>query len=86
MSSQDLTAAELLSFLEDKLSKIEMPEYIEFRDELPKTRQGILKTQIPYASQVELMGLHRSPMVSYAPGSVAGLAYQDLWQEIKAAL
>lgn len=55
-------------------------------DELPKTRQGILKTQIPYASQVELMGIHRSPMVSYASSSVAGLAYQDLWQEIKAAL
>ena len=37
-----LTAAELLSFLEDKLSKIEMPAYIEFRDELPKTRIGKL--------------------------------------------
>jgi long-chain acyl-CoA synthetase len=37
-----LTAAELLSFLEDKLSKIELPEYIEFRDELPKTQIGKL--------------------------------------------
>ena len=55
-------------------------------DHLPKTRQGILNTQIPYASQVELMGIHRSPMTSYAPGSPAGLAYQDLWREIKTAL
>jgi long-chain acyl-CoA synthetase len=37
-----LTAPELLSFLEDKLSKIEMPEEIEFRDELPKTQIGKL--------------------------------------------
>jgi long-chain acyl-CoA synthetase len=37
-----LTAAELLSFLEDKLSKIELPEFIEFRDELPKTQIGKL--------------------------------------------
>jgi long-chain acyl-CoA synthetase len=37
-----LTAPELLSFLEDKLSKIEMPEEIEFRDELPKTMIGKL--------------------------------------------
>ena len=37
-----LTAAELLSFLEDKLSKIEMPEEIEFRAELPKTQIGKL--------------------------------------------
>jgi long-chain acyl-CoA synthetase len=37
-----LSAEELLAFLEDKLSKIEMPEYIEFRDELPKTLIGKL--------------------------------------------
>ena len=37
-----LTAAELLDFLADKLSKIELPEYVEFRDELPKTQIGKL--------------------------------------------
>ena len=36
------TAEELLAFLEDKISKIEMPEHIEFRDELPKTMIGKL--------------------------------------------
>jgi long-chain acyl-CoA synthetase len=39
---QELTAEELLAFLEDKLSKIEMPKHIEFRDELPKTMIGKL--------------------------------------------
>ncbi len=37
-----LSAEELLGFLKDKLSKIEMPEYVEFRDELPKTMIGKL--------------------------------------------
>jgi long-chain acyl-CoA synthetase len=37
-----LTAEALLAFLEDKLSKIELPEHIEFRDELPKTMIGKL--------------------------------------------
>jgi long-chain acyl-CoA synthetase len=32
----------LKQFLEDKLSKIEMPSHIEFRDELPKTIIGKL--------------------------------------------
>jgi long-chain acyl-CoA synthetase len=41
-ADRTLTAAELLSFLEDKLSKIEMPEYIELRNELPKTQIGKL--------------------------------------------
>ena len=37
-----LTEEKLLSFLKDKLSPIEMPRYIEFRDELPKTMIGKL--------------------------------------------
>ncbi|MDH5748200.1 MAG: long-chain fatty acid--CoA ligase [Rhodospirillales bacterium] len=39
---QPLTTDELRMFLQDKLSKIEMPEFIEFRDELPKTMIGKL--------------------------------------------
>ena len=39
---KSLTAEELTGFLEDKLSPIEMPKQIEFRDELPKTIIGKL--------------------------------------------
>ena len=39
---EELTEAEMKSFLEDKLSKIEMPSQIEFRLELPKTIIGKL--------------------------------------------
>lgn len=35
-----LTKSELLAFLKDKLSSMEMPRYIEFRDTLPKTLIG----------------------------------------------
>ncbi len=42
-----LTEPELLSFLEDKLSRIEMPKRIEFRDSLPKSAVGkILKKEL----------------------------------------
>jgi len=37
-----LTQNELLAFLEDKLSKIEQPKFVEFRSELPKTLIGKL--------------------------------------------
>ena len=37
-----LTAEDLKGFLGDKLSRIEMPKHIEFRDELPKTAIGKL--------------------------------------------
>ena len=37
-----MTADELIGFLKDKLSPIEMPKHIEFRGELPKTMIGKL--------------------------------------------
>lgn len=39
---QSATSEDILKFLEPKLSKIEMPDHIEFRDELPKTMVGKL--------------------------------------------
>jgi long-chain acyl-CoA synthetase len=41
-AGQTLTAGDLLKFLEPKLSKIELPSEIEFRDALPKTMIGKL--------------------------------------------
>ncbi len=41
-ANQQATAAEILQFLEPRISKIEMPAEIEFRDELPKTLIGKL--------------------------------------------
>lgn len=45
-----------------------------------------LETQIPYASEVEKMGIHREPVPCFAPGSPAAKAYQDLWRELKATV
>jgi long-chain acyl-CoA synthetase len=42
VAGASLTEDELAQFLEDKLSPIEQPEFIEFREELPKTMIGKL--------------------------------------------
>jgi long-chain acyl-CoA synthetase len=43
----NLDEAALLAFLEDRLSPIEMPKLIEFRDQLPKSAVGkILKREL----------------------------------------
>ena len=47
-----LTEQELIQFLEDKLSPIERPEFIEFRDELPKTMIGKLSKKELVAEEV----------------------------------
>jgi cellulose biosynthesis protein BcsQ len=41
---------------------------------------------IPYASEVEQMTVRRAPLVSYAPGSRAGLAFRRLWEETRSRL
>jgi long-chain acyl-CoA synthetase len=51
--SQTLTAADLLEFLEDRLSPIEMPREIEFRAELPKTMVGKLSKKELVAEELK---------------------------------
>lgn len=58
----------------------------EIMESFPRERPEALKTLIPYASDVEQMGLHREPLVSYAPKSPSALAYKALWKEIVSRL
>jgi chromosome partitioning protein len=47
-----------------------------------KQHKRFLKTAIPFCTDVEKMGLHRAPVLTYAKSSVAAGAYQDLWNEL----
>jgi cellulose biosynthesis protein BcsQ len=53
-------------------------------------RSGILlnapRTYIPYASEVEQMGLRRAPLDTYAHPSWAARAYRDMWAELQPRL
>ncbi len=46
-------------------------------------RCSVLNTVIPYATEVERMGLERRPVTDYAPRSTAGRAYEGLWDELR---
>ncbi len=41
-----------------------------------------LRNAIPYSTDVEKMGVHRTPIDLYAPTRQANRAYQALWQEL----
>ncbi|MGB3363611.1 MAG: AAA family ATPase [Thermodesulfobacteriota bacterium] len=45
---------------------------------------NILKTAIPYRSDIEKMGVHREPVPVTSPNSDSTQAYKKLWKEIKA--
>ena len=41
-----------------------------------------MQAQIPYATQVEQMGVHRAPLHDYAAKLPAARAYAQLWEEL----
>jgi chromosome partitioning protein len=56
----------------------------EIMDNLIETHPEILTTAIPYASDIERMGLERMPLGGFIKKSRSTKAYNELWQEILA--
>jgi len=52
----------------------------------PLHEPAFLKSKIPYASEVEQMGIHRAPLFSFAAHSRGAQAYRLLWEEVKERL
>ena len=50
---------------------------------IQSTFDHVLRSAIPYLSEVEQMGLAREPVAVFAPKSSAARAYQDLWSEVQ---
>jgi cellulose biosynthesis protein BcsQ len=50
---------------------------------VPADCPELLTTQIPYASEVEQMGLRCAPVVQFAAGSRPGQAFAALWAEVR---
>ena len=50
-----------------------------------KKYNGVLRSLIPYLSQIERMGIEREPVAASAPGSLASKAYQNLWAKFQEA-
>lgn len=49
----------------------------------PSFMSPVLNSTIPYASEVERMGLHRAPVTVFAARSRAAQCYSDMWHEIR---
>jgi hypothetical protein len=52
-------------------------------ESFPTNRSDVARTAIPAATEVELMGVRRAPVVVDRPHSRAGRAYQGLWTEVR---
>jgi chromosome partitioning protein len=90
------TLAQLKDFMEErKLSNTQLLPFFSMVDGRKKMHKDImrdiqldypelLKTAIPYASDIERMGLERKPLPAYSGKSRSALAYRELWQEVLA--
>jgi cellulose biosynthesis protein BcsQ len=54
--------------------------------ELLADENGVLRTAIPAAADVERMGRHRTAVAAFAPRSRAAQAYEALWEEVRERL
>jgi chromosome partitioning protein len=90
------TLAQLREFIEEhNLKDTELVPFFSMVDGRKKMHkeimQGVhvdypelLQTAIPYASDIERMGLERKPLAAYSGKSRSAKAYNELWQEILA--
>ena len=61
--------------------------HLELAETLPRDYPAMLSSAIPYASDIERMGLMRQPLGSFTSSSNrSNNAYQALWQEVKARI
>jgi chromosome partitioning protein len=51
-----------------------------------KEQKRFLDTVIPFCTDVEKMGIHRAPVLTYAKSSPAAQAYARLWKELEKKL
>ena len=58
----------------------------EVVETLPDGRSDIARSVVPAATEVELMGVERSPVVIHAPRSRGARAYGELWVEVRERL
>lgn len=61
--------------------------HIDTMDQLrSQHKKAFLETCVPFSTDVEKMGVHRAPVMTYAHRRPAAKSYDSLWQEIQARL
>lgn len=72
----DFRSTKILPFFSmvDKRKKLHRELIVEFAKQHPE----LLPTYIPYASQIEQMGIHQAPVAAFSPNGVGARAFQAL--------
>jgi chromosome partitioning protein len=84
IQGHDLRGVRLLPFF----SMVDRRKALHLRmlEDMPQNYPQMLRSAIPYASDIERMGVHRAPVFGYARRSASAQAYEALWAEVKQRL
>ena len=76
----DMKSSKLLPFFSmvDKRKKLHKELIIDFAKNHPE----LLQTYVPYASQIEQMGVHQAPVASFLPTGVGARAFEALFKAL----
>ena len=76
----DLDQNHLLPFFSmvDKRKRLHRDLIVEFAAAHPE----LIRTYIPYLSQIEQMGVHRAPIGDFASSSAGARAFNALWESV----
>jgi cellulose biosynthesis protein BcsQ len=55
----------------------------EMMEKIESGGHNVLRTRIPYRSDIERMGVYREPVTAFLPQSDSARIYADLWEEIR---
>lgn len=92
------TLKQLLDFLHDEqypglavlpfFSMVDRRKFLhrQIVERPPKLLRDVLRNPVPYASEIEKMGVRRSPLATYTSHGAAVDAYRALWDEIRERL
>ncbi|MBK8814715.1 MAG: ParA family protein [Methylococcaceae bacterium] len=80
IAQQELSNTTLVPFFSmvDRRKSLHKDIMLQVQEDYP----SLLSTTVPYASEIERMGLERKPLGAYSAKSRAAEAYRALWQEI----
>lgn len=79
-SDKSLDASKIRAFFSMEEKRKSM--HREIMDEL-RNEPGILRSSIPYSSDIEKMGIYRAPVNATLPHSAAAKACLNLWKELQ---
>ena len=78
---KELDASKIYAFF--SMVEAKKALHSEIMETIESEAENILRTHIPYRSDIERMGVYREPVTAYLPHSESSKFYAQLWEEMK---